>query len=74
MEIAVQVGAALGRLSPAHRAVTGQVYMNGCTAREAAERLGIPEGTVFSRAFCGLRLPGRDLGAAGSGSSEAEAA
>jgi RNA polymerase sigma-70 factor, ECF subfamily len=70
----VQVQGALERLSPAHRAVIEQVYMNGCTAREAAERLGIPEGTVFSRAFYALRLLRRDLGAAESGSSEAEAA
>ena len=61
---ALQVRAALARLSPAHRVVVEQVYLNGCTAREAAERLGIPEGTVFSRAFYALRQLRRDLGAA----------
>jgi RNA polymerase sigma-70 factor (ECF subfamily) len=71
---AVQVRTALERLSPAHRAVIEQVYMNGCTAREAAERLGIPEGTVFSRAFYALRLLRRDFGAADTGLAEAEAA
>lgn len=71
---AVQVRAALERLSPAHRAVIEQVYMNGCTAREAAERLGIPEGTVFSRAFYALRQLRRDMGAADTGMSRAEAA
>lgn len=71
---AVQVRAALERLSPAHRAVVEQVYLNGCTAREAAERLGIPEGTVFSRAFYALRQLRRDLGAAETKSSAAEAA
>src|SRR6266566_2037302 len=48
---ALQVRAALARLSPAHRAVIEQVYLHGCTAREAAAQLGIPEGTAFSRAF-----------------------
>jgi RNA polymerase sigma-70 factor (ECF subfamily) len=65
---ALQVRAALARLSPAHRAVIEQVYMQGHTAREAAARLGVPEGTVFSRAFYGLRLLRRELGvAAGTG-------
>ena len=71
---AVQVRAALERLSPAHRVVVEQMYLNGCTAREAAERLGIPEGTVFSRAFYALRQLRRDLGAAETKSSAAEAA
>jgi RNA polymerase sigma-70 factor (ECF subfamily) len=71
---AVQVRAALDRLSPAHRAVVEQVYLNGCTAREAAERLGIPEGTVFSRAFYALRQLRRDLGPAETGLPAARAA
>jgi RNA polymerase sigma-70 factor (ECF subfamily) len=71
---AVQVRAALERLSPAHRAVVEQVYLNGCTAREAAERLGIPEGTVFSRAFYALRQLRRDLGTPETGLSAARAA
>jgi RNA polymerase sigma-70 factor (ECF subfamily) len=71
---AVQVRAALERLSPAHRAVVEQVYLNGCTAREAAERLGIPEGTVFSRAFYALRQLRRDLGTPETGLSAAQAA
>jgi RNA polymerase sigma-70 factor (ECF subfamily) len=61
---ALQVRAALARLSPAHRVVVEQVYLNGCTAREAADLLGIPEGTVFSRAYYALRQLRRDLGAA----------
>ncbi len=71
---AVQVRAALDRLSPAHRAVVEQMYMNGCTAREAAERLGIPEGTVFSRAYYALRQLRRDLGAPETGLSAKRAA
>jgi RNA polymerase sigma-70 factor, ECF subfamily len=60
----LQVQHALARLSPAHREVLEQVYLNGCTAREAAARLGIPEGTVFSRAYYALRILRRELGQA----------
>lgn len=60
----LQVQHALARLSPAHRDVLEQVYLNGRTAREAAERLGIPEGTVFSRAYYALRILRRELGGA----------
>jgi RNA polymerase sigma-70 factor (ECF subfamily) len=61
---AVELRNALARLTPDHRAVLEQVYLNGCTAREAAERLGIPEGTAFSRAFYALRMLRRELGLA----------
>jgi RNA polymerase sigma-70 factor (ECF subfamily) len=61
---ALQVQHALARLSPAHRDVLEQIYLNGCTAREAAARLGIPEGTVFSRAYYALRILRRELGQA----------
>jgi RNA polymerase sigma-70 factor (ECF subfamily) len=60
----LQLRAALSRLSPQHRAVVEQVYLHGYTAREAAERLGIPEGTAFSRAFYALRMLRRELGLA----------
>ena len=59
---AVHVRRAVGRLSPAHRAVIVEIYLNGCTAREAAVRLGIPEGTVFSRSYYALRVLRRELG------------
>jgi RNA polymerase sigma-70 factor, ECF subfamily len=59
---ALAVQHALARLSPAQRSVLEQIYLNGCTAREAAVRLGIPEGTVFSRAYYALRILRRDLG------------
>jgi RNA polymerase sigma-70 factor, ECF subfamily len=59
---ALHVRHALARLSPAHRAVLEQVYFNDCTAREAAVRLGIPEGTAFSRAFYALRILRQELG------------
>jgi RNA polymerase sigma-70 factor (ECF subfamily) len=58
---ALQLRHALARLSPSHRDVAEQVYLNGCTAHEAAGRLGIPEGTVFSRAYYALRILRREL-------------
>jgi RNA polymerase sigma-70 factor (ECF subfamily) len=61
---ALQVRRALAGLSRAHREVLEQVYLNGCTAREAAARLGIPEGTVFSRAYYALRILRQELGQA----------
>ena len=61
---AVEVRHALARLSRSHRDVLEQLYLNGCTAREAAARLGIPEGTVFSRAHYAVRILRRDLGGA----------
>ncbi len=59
---ALQIRAALDRLSPQHRAVVELMYMYGCTAREAAGRLGIPEGTVYSRAFYALRMLRQEIG------------
>jgi len=59
---ALHVREALARLSPSHRAVVEEIYLNGRTAREAAARLGIPEGTVCSRSFHALRILRRELG------------
>ena len=59
---AVHVRRALERLSPSHRAVIEEIYLNGCTAREAAARLGIPEGTAFSRSYYALRILRQELG------------
>lgn len=61
---ALQVQHALARLSSAHRDVLEQIYLNGCTGREAAARLGIPEGTVFSRTHYALQILRRELGPA----------
>jgi RNA polymerase sigma-70 factor (ECF subfamily) len=61
---ALQVRQALSRLSPGQRDVIELIYLGGCTAREAGERLGIPEGTVFSRSHHALRILRRELGAA----------
>jgi RNA polymerase sigma-70 factor, ECF subfamily len=50
-----QVEEALRRLRPDHRHVLVETYYRGRTGREVAEELGIPEGTVRSRLFYGLR-------------------
>ena len=52
---AVTVHAALGALSPEHRAVLEQVYLHGRNLEEAAAALGVPKGTVKSRSFYALR-------------------
>jgi RNA polymerase sigma-70 factor (ECF subfamily) len=49
------VGEALTRLSAEHRAVLEQCYYQGRTTTAAAAALGIPEGTVKSRAHYALR-------------------
>jgi RNA polymerase sigma-70 factor (ECF subfamily) len=59
---ALHVRNALARLSPSHHAVIEEIYLKGHTAREAAARLGIPEGTVFSRSYYALRILRRELG------------
>jgi RNA polymerase sigma-70 factor (ECF subfamily) len=65
---ALHIRQALAKLSAGHREVLEQVYLNGLTAAETAELLGIPEGTVFSRAYYGLRMLRRELGVAPGGS------
>ena len=49
------VAEALTRLSPEHRAVLVECYYGGRSVAEAARHLGIPEGTVKSRAHYALR-------------------
>ena len=44
------LGAALGRLSPELRAVVQATVLDGLTTKEAATLLGIPRGTVKTRA------------------------
>lgn len=50
-----QMAEALGRLTPAHRAVLQQVYFRGRSTAEAADSLGIPVGTVKSRTYHALQ-------------------
>jgi RNA polymerase sigma-70 factor (ECF subfamily) len=50
-----RVRAALDRLAPEERAVVRLVHLDGRTHREAAARLGVPVGTVKSRAHRACR-------------------
>jgi RNA polymerase sigma-70 factor, ECF subfamily len=62
------VADAVGRLSPEHRGVLLECYYRGHSVAEAAERLGIPEGTVKSRthyALRALRLALEEMGVGG---------
>lgn len=47
---------ALAALSPGAREVITELYFNGRTAGEVAELLGIPEGTVRSRAHYAIQV------------------
>ena len=53
---ALDVRAALDRLSPEHREVITAIYFRGHSIVETAAILGIPEGTVKSRSYYALRL------------------
>ncbi|MEH1030220.1 MULTISPECIES: sigma-70 family RNA polymerase sigma factor [Micromonospora] len=46
---------AIGRLSDAHKSVVLELYVKGRTVDEAAARLGVPPGTVKSRAHYALQ-------------------
>lgn len=50
-----QVAEALARLSPAHRDAIVEIHLRASSVAEAAERLGVPAGTVKSRVYYGLR-------------------
>lgn len=52
---ALDMHEALRALSPKHRQVLIELYYNDRTAGEAAEHLGVPVGTVKSRAYHALR-------------------
>lgn len=50
-----QLADALGQLSADHRNAIVEVHYLGFTVRESAARQGVPEGTVKSRLYYGLR-------------------
>jgi RNA polymerase sigma-70 factor, ECF subfamily len=50
-----QLATALGQLSDAHRETLVELYFRNRTVAEAALALGVPEGTVKSRAYYALR-------------------
>ena len=61
----LMVAEALRRLTRDHRAVLLECYFRGCTAAQAAGRLGVPVGTVKSRlhyALHALRLIFEEMG------------
>jgi RNA polymerase sigma-70 factor (ECF subfamily) len=49
------LGDAVRQLSPAHRDVIVERFYHDRTVREAADRLGLPAGTVKSRTYYALR-------------------
>lgn len=49
------LGSALNSLNPAHRVVITELFYHRRTVAEVARMLDIPEGTVRSRCFYGLR-------------------
>ena len=49
------VAEALASLSAAHREVLVETYYRGASVQEAATRLGVPAGTIKSRAYYALR-------------------
>jgi RNA polymerase sigma-70 factor (ECF subfamily) len=49
------VADALRQLGARHREVLLECYYRGCSVAEAAERLGVPPGTVKSRTYYALR-------------------
>ncbi|MFP1627935.1 sigma-70 family RNA polymerase sigma factor [Streptomyces sp. 5K101] len=59
--LALDVRAAIGSLSPEHRAVLVQIYFLGLSVNEAAQALGVPPGTVKSRSYYALRALARSL-------------
>jgi RNA polymerase sigma-70 factor (ECF subfamily) len=53
--VGLNVRDALGALSAAHREVLELLYLQDLTQAQVAERLGVPLGTVKTRAYHGLR-------------------
>jgi RNA polymerase sigma-70 factor (ECF subfamily) len=53
---------ALGTLSDDHRGVLVELYFNGSNVAEASQKLGIPAGTVRSRAYYALRALREHIG------------
>lgn len=54
-EAQAKVRAAIDRLGPRHRPVVVLRMIEGCSTRETAEILGLPEGTVLSRLSRAMR-------------------
>jgi RNA polymerase sigma-70 factor (ECF subfamily) len=52
----VVLAAALAALTPAHRTVVEELYLRGRSVQEVADIVGVPPGTVKSRAFYAMRI------------------
>ena len=52
---AIDVRAAIAKLSPKHQVIVTEMYFRGRQVEEIAASLGIPAGTVKSRAYYALR-------------------
>jgi RNA polymerase sigma-70 factor (ECF subfamily) len=63
---AATVRRALLELSPEHRNVLVELYLLGATAAQAATRIGVPEGTIKSRAHYALRALRAAIGPTGA--------
>ncbi len=61
-EAQARVRAAIDRLGPKHRPVVVLRMIEGCSTRETAEVLGVPEGTVLSRLSRAMEQLAADLG------------
>jgi RNA polymerase sigma-70 factor (ECF subfamily) len=70
---ALDVRAALLRLSPGHRDVITEMYFHGHSVAETAKLLGIPTGTVKSRSYYALRVLRQTVIAPPAASRPAEA-
>lgn len=55
----------LGQLTPAHREIIEEVYLNGRLLTETSETLGLAYGTAQSRVFYGLRAARKIMGELG---------
>jgi RNA polymerase sigma-70 factor (ECF subfamily) len=69
---AMDVRAALSRLIPEHRQVIVEMYLRDRSVAEVASLLRIPEGTVKSRAYYGVRRLRQVLSAASADPQPAE--
>lgn len=67
---ALDVRAAIAKLTPKHRQIVVEMYYYGRAVDEIAESLGIPAGTVKSRAYYALRHLNRSLSAPYAGAGD----
>ena len=56
-----QIEEAFGRISEEHRQALVETYYKGRSYKELAEEIGVPEGTLRSRVFYGMKALKREL-------------